>query len=143
MGFFRGVAFSKTVMYNGIGKFSYLEKGWTSYMNRTDIVYAVADDMLKTAAEEILDSPLAKTASEEDINDAVAEKVAGYCYDAAALYKQAEEEAEAAEDQEEVAREALIEQGIDPDAVIEAAQEAAIEAAADQLEDDEEDEDEE
>ena len=107
-------------------------------MNYENIVRSVADDMLKTAAEEILDSPLAKIASEEDKMDAIAEKLAGYCDEAAEIYKQAEEVAEAAEDQEELAREALEEQGIDPDVVIEAAQEAALEAAADELEDEDE-----
>lgn len=109
-------------------------------MNYENIVRSTADDMLKTAAEEILDSPLAKTASEEDKMDAIAEKLAGYCDEAAEIYKQAEEVAEAAEDQEAVARAALEEQGIDPDVVIEAAQEAALEAAADEVEDEESDE---
>ena len=111
-------------------------------MNYEKIVIDVADDMLKTAAEEILDSPLAKTASEEDKLDAVAEKIAGYCDEAAELYKQAEEVADAAEDQEAIARAALEEQGIDPDVVIEAAQEAALEAAADEIEDNEEEDEE-
>lgn len=111
-------------------------------MNRNQYVEGLANEILKAAAEELSESPLIKTASEEQINDALAEKIASVYDTAAAIYKQAEEVAVAADGQEADARAILEANGIDPDAVIAAAEEAAVEEMQHQ-EDDDEDEDEE
>ena len=96
-------------------------------MNRNQYVEGLANEILKAAAEELSESPLIKTASEEQINDALAEKIASVYDTAAAIYKQAEEVAVAADGQEADARAILEANGIDPDAVIAAAEEAAVE----------------
>ena len=101
-------------------------------MNREQTVNQMAEEILKTAAEEVNNSPFVKTASEEDYEEAVVEKIAGIYESAAAIYKQAEETAVAAAEQEAAAREALVENGIDPDAVIAAAEEAAVAEIEDQ-----------
>jgi hypothetical protein len=101
-------------------------------MNRDEYTDQLAGQILKEASEEIESSPLAKTASEEQIGGAVAEKIAEVFQTAAGIYKQAEEVAGAADEQEADARAVLEDAGIDPDAVIAAATEAAAAEIEDQ-----------
>lgn len=109
-------------------------------MNRDneDYLNGLAGEILKAASDEVAESPFIKTASEADINEAVAEKIASVYDTAAAIYKEAADAVDAASDQEAAAREVLEAHGIDPDEVLAAAEEAAAHEMGDGEDEDDE-----
>lgn len=84
-----------------------------------DIIEKLASDMIDTAIAETQSEPLMKHASAEAQTDNVASKIAA-TYNEAEEYKEAAIEAfGTAEQQEKLAYEALVENGIDPDSLLE------------------------
>ena len=104
-----------------------------------NIIDQMAEAMLKQAYEETMSEPMMKMAGEGVQMDGIAEKLAYTLQEAIMVKQAAEEEVENAEAQEELGRAALEEQGVDPDAFIEAVEENA-EDEDEEEEDEEEDE---
>lgn len=94
-------------------------------MDRAEYVEKLASEIIEAASEEILDSPFAKQASEEQFEEVLVEKIAGVFDSAAAIYHQAAEVAESADEQIKEAAATLESYGYDPDEVVAGFMEAA------------------
>jgi hypothetical protein len=104
---------------------NFSKKKGSNVMDRAEYVEKLASDIAVAAEEEILGSPLAKIASEEQQTEAVVEKIAGVFDNAAAIYHQASEVAEAADEQIKEAAAVLESLGYDPEEVVAGYKEAA------------------
>lgn len=80
-----------------------------------NVIEKLASEMLDEAVKQTMDEPLMKHASEETQTDRVAQKLAATFEEAYAYNEKSAEAYGAAESQEKLARDALSENGIDPD----------------------------